>query len=60
MWRIFSVGLESTTVTPLAGRTERRYADADVGHRGRLSFAKTSSDSLGTIQDPRATAPSRA
>ena len=29
-WRIFSVGLEPTAVTPLAGRTERRYADADV------------------------------
>ena len=33
-WRIFSVGLESTTVTPLAGRTERRYADADVATEG--------------------------
>src|SRR5262249_23736220 len=33
-WRIFSVGLESTTVTPLAGRTERRYADVDVATEG--------------------------
>jgi hypothetical protein len=29
-------------------------------HRGRVSFAKTSSDSLGTVRNPRATAASRA
>ena len=29
-WRIFSVDWRPPTVTPLAGRTERRYANADV------------------------------
>ena len=32
-WRIFSVDW-SNSVTPLAGRTERRYADADVATEG--------------------------